>query len=134
MLAARASLQSLGLIVGAIVAFVLQAPAYLAAGFFFAYLYLTIVGARFVRLQGLRLSLGKAFTKESLHALNIIWKVFRILIWIPIALQVNFVVERQVASVVDVHAMAALDYARFINETLIILIAMPFGLAGLSGL
>jgi putative peptidoglycan lipid II flippase len=134
LLAARASLQSLGLLAGASLAWYLQAPIWLAAGFFIAYLYLSATGMRFVLAQGLPMSPRRAFNRESAQALNKLWRIFRILIWIPIAIQLNSVVERQTASVTDVHAMAALDYAKFINETLIILLAMPFGLAGLSGL
>jgi putative peptidoglycan lipid II flippase len=58
--------------------------------------------------------------------------VMRVLIWIPVAFQVNAILERRVASLVGPDAMAAIDYARFVTDTLVILIAMPFGLAGLS--
>lgn len=134
MLAARASLQSVGLLAGAVATAVLGSSYWLSIGFLLAYLYLTLGGARFVKGEGLSIALREAWNPEARRAFSQLWRVFIVLIWIPVAIQVNSVIERQVASVVDSHAMAALDYAKFINETLVILIAMPFGLAGLGGL
>ena len=49
-------------------------------------------------------------------------------------MQVHFIVERRVASVDSPHAVAALDYARFLSDTAVLLLAMPFALAGLAAM
>jgi putative peptidoglycan lipid II flippase len=49
-------------------------------------------------------------------------------------MQVHFVVERRVASFVSGDAVAALDYARFVSDTSVLLLAMPLGLAGLGAM
>lgn len=130
--AARASLQSLGLILGTLSASWLGMPSLIALGFVLAYLAFAFVGGRVVVGAGLNLRPVTRLTPEIRKGLLDLFKVFRVLIWIPIAFQVNGIIERRVASLVSLDAMAAVDYARFITETLIILVAMPFGLAGLS--
>jgi putative peptidoglycan lipid II flippase len=47
-------------------------------------------------------------------------------------LQGNIVIERAVASIIGLAVISALDYARFISETLILLVSIPVGFAGLS--
>jgi len=130
--AARASLQSLGLIVGTLAASWLGMPSLIALGFVAAYLIFAFMGGRVALGAGLSLRPVWRLTPEIRQGLVDLFKVFRVLIWIPIAFQINGVIERRVASLVSPDAMAAVDYARFITETLIILVAMPFGLAGLS--
>jgi putative peptidoglycan lipid II flippase len=49
-------------------------------------------------------------------------------------MQIHFVVERRVASLVDANAVAALDYARFLSDTAVLILAMPLGVAGLGAL
>lgn len=130
--AARASLQSLGLIVGTLSARWLGMPSLIALGFVVAYLVFAFIGGRVALRAGLSLRPVWRLTPEVRQGLVDLFKVFRVLIWIPVAFQINGVIERRVASLVSPDAMAAVDYARFISETLIILVAMPFGLAGLS--
>lgn len=130
--ASRASIQSLGLIVGTFAAYWLNMPTLIAAGFVIAYLILFLTGSRVVSMEGLSLKPTWRMTPEIRLELKNLFKIVRILIWIPIAFQINSVIERRVASEVNLDAMAALDYARFMTDTLIILIAMPFGVAGLS--
>lgn len=134
--AMRASLQSIGLIVGTVSAYVFAMPSLIAVGFVLAYVVLAVLGSRVVRAEGL--SLGFAALRDSRAEVSAslarLGKVVGVLIWIPIAFQVNAVVEKRVASLVSADAMAAVDYARFISETLVVLAAVPFGLAGLSSL
>ena len=130
--ASRASIQSLGLILGTLAAMWLGKPNMIAVGFVTSFAVLFIIGRRVILDEGLTLRLVWFLSPEIKSALIEIFKAFRILIWIPIAFQINGIIERRVASLVSEDAMVAVDYARFITETLIILVAMPFGLAGLS--
>jgi putative peptidoglycan lipid II flippase len=134
--AMRASLQSIGLILGTLSAYVFSMPSLVAVGFVLAYVSLAIVGSRTVRADGLSLGFAslRSSRPEVLASLGRLGKVVGVLVWIPIAFQINSVVEKRVASIVSVDAMAAVDYARFVSETLVILAAVPFGLAGLSTL
>ena len=130
--AARASLQSLGLILGTLAAHWLGMPTLIAAGFVIAYVAFAVIGGRVVRQEGLSLRLVSLMSPEIRSALMSLFRVIRVLIWIPVAFQFNAVVERRVASLISSDAMAAIDYSRFVTETLVILVAMPVGLAGLS--
>ena len=51
---------------------------------------------------------------------------------VPLLLQVHFVIERRVASIIAADAVAALDYVRFLSDTAVLLLAVPIGLAGLG--
>lgn len=132
--ASRASLQSLGLITGALAASWLDMPSFIAVGFVAAYYIFLAIGARTVYSEGLPLKIAFSFTPEIKSTLLDLFRVVRVLIWIPIAFLINAVIERRTASIVSPDAMAALDYARFITETLTVIIAMPFGLAGLASM
>jgi putative peptidoglycan lipid II flippase len=57
-----------------------------------------------------------------------------VLLLIPVLLQIHSIVERRVASVVSEQAVAALDYARFLSDTAVLLLAMPLGVAGLGAM
>ncbi|PTT89238.1 hypothetical protein DBR42_08215 [Pelomonas sp. HMWF004] len=130
LVAARASVQSVGLLLGTLAAWALNRPLLIAVGFVTAYLGLLVWAALVNRKLGLRLT-GRVGPASLWGAtLKPVARVFAVLIWVPLALQVSQVVERRTASGLDVNAVAALDYARFITETLLILIAMPFGVAG----
>jgi putative peptidoglycan lipid II flippase len=130
--AARATVQSAGLIVGTIVAWWLDRPAFIAAGFVAAYLVLAIWGAVTATSNGLRLWPRPGDWPLAWVALSKVWSAYRVLIWVPALMQLHFIVERRIASVANPHAIAALDYARFVSDTAVLLLAMPFGLAGLA--
>lgn len=128
--AARASVQSVGLLLGTLAAWALGRPLLIAVGFVGAYFALLVWAARVNRALGLRLTAAVGDRAAWRAALVPVVRVFLVLMWVPLALQVAQIVERRVASNLDPNAVAALDYARFITETLLILIAMPFGVAG----
>lgn len=128
--AARASIQSIGLITGTTVAWYLNEPLFIAWGFDAAYFSLLIWGVYTTKKQGLELN-PFGFEFELIKDVLLkTWGIFKVLIWIPIVLQLNQVVERRVASLLDPDAIAALDYSKFISDTLIILVAVPFAFAG----
>lgn len=128
--AARASVQSVGLLAGTGAAWLLGQPLLIAVGFVAAYFVLLVWSARINIALGLRLASPVGSWTSWRLALTPVLRVFLVLMWVPLALQVAQIIERRVASGIDSNAVAALDYARFITETLLLLIAMPFGLAG----
>lgn len=132
--ALRASVQSAGLLTGTLVAWWLEQPLYIPAGFVTAQWVLAAWGWSVVRRMSYPFWPRKASWRPARSELRHIWKAFRILIWVPAAMQVHFVVERQVASLVHPEAVAALDYARFLSDTAVYLLAMPFGMAGLAAM
>lgn len=129
-LTARASVQSAGLLIGTLAAWVFGQPLLIAVGFVAAYLGLLVWAVRINRELGLSLTAKVGSWRSWRLTLTPVARVFLVLMWVPLALQVSQVVERRVASELEANAVAALDYARFITETLLILIAMPFGMAG----
>jgi putative peptidoglycan lipid II flippase len=130
--AARASVQSAGLITGTLCAWWLDEPLLMPLGFVLAYVWLAGWGLKSVIQEKLRLWPKAAEWPDALRSLNSVWRAFRLVIWVPIVIQLNFVVERRVASLVDTNALSAVDYARFVSETAVILLAMPFGVAGVA--
>lgn len=129
-LSARASIQSAGLLLGTLAAWASGYPILIAAGFVAAYLILLVWALKINKEFGLRITASVGSWLQWKAALIPIAKVFLILMWVPLSLLVSQIVERRVASSIDLNAVAALDYAKFITETLLIVIAMPFGMAG----
>jgi putative peptidoglycan lipid II flippase len=134
MAAARASIQSVGLICGTATAWLLDSPILIPVGFVVAYLWLAVWGVKSALSANLRLWPSIDDWRAARPGLFEIWRAFRIVLWLPILMQVHFVVERRVASIVSANAVAALDYARFVSETAVLLLAMPFGMAGLAAM
>jgi putative peptidoglycan lipid II flippase len=129
-LAARASIQSLGLMIGTLAAWWLNRPLLIAGGFVVSYFGLLLWAIVINRSLGLRFHVAAGGWGAWLAALKPVAKVFFVLMWVPLALQVSQIFERRTASLLDTNAVAAVDYARFITDTALILLAMPFGTAG----
>jgi putative peptidoglycan lipid II flippase len=87
-----------------------------------------------VHVRGLYLWPGRAEWSSAAEALQGVWRAVRILLLVPALIQVHLVIERRVASIVDADAVAALDYARFVTDTSVLLLAMPLGVAGLGAM
>jgi putative peptidoglycan lipid II flippase len=134
MAAARASITSFGLMVGIVFAWVAKKPILIPAGFVASYICLAAWGLKSLSKEKLRLWPTREQWTESRKGLERVWRAFRLVVWIPVVMQCHFVIERRVASVVNANAVAALDYARFISETAVLILAMPFGLAGLAAM
>jgi putative peptidoglycan lipid II flippase len=129
---ARATLQSAGMIAGTLAAFALNRPSLLAWGFTVAYVIYAAWGcARIVRQNWVPLPSG--LRREDVRSVaREFWHIVKPLVLVPILLQGNIVAERAVASSLGVGTSAALDYAKLISDTGILLFAVPLGLAGLS--
>ncbi len=134
MTAARASAQNVGLTAGTAIAWWTGSPVWIATGFLVAYAALAGWGARAAHLAGLRFWPRRGEWAPAADALHAVWRAVRLLLLVPALMQVHFVVERRVASLVSADAVAALDYARFLSDTAVLLLAMPLGIAGLGAL
>jgi putative peptidoglycan lipid II flippase len=130
----RTSIQSLGLIGGTLTAYWFGRPVLLAWGFTAAYTAFAIWGLARTGKRG-ELQPRWAMMREKAPAvLRDFWQTWRPLMVLPVLLQGNIALERIVASLIGSQVVPALDYARFITETGVVLLATPLGLAGLSEL
>lgn len=126
----RPAIQSVGMICGITFAFYLDNVALIAWGFTGAYIFFFAFGAK------------ELFKKNLLHfslqdtnqILNDLWKLVRPLLLLPVMLQGNIIIERIVSSYMGIEVVASVEYAKFITETGIVLLAAPLGLVGLSTL
>jgi putative peptidoglycan lipid II flippase len=132
--ATRAAVQNVGLLTGAIAAWWSGSPVAIAAGFLAAYALLAARGLRAALRLGLEPWPRRGEWAAAARVLSGVWRAVRLLLLVPVMLQVHFVVERRVASLVSGEAVAALDYARFVSDTSVLLLAMPLGLAGLGAM
>ena len=130
----RSTVQSFGLIVGALLAFYFKVPVFLAWGFTWAYgAYFLWILARLWNSGILRWPAGLSWSliKETLEAF---WRCVRPVLFVPLLIQGDIAIERIVASLLGIGVIAALDYAKFITETGVILVAAPLSMVGLSTL
>jgi len=126
----RPTIQSIGMISGVLLAYWLDNLMYFAWGFSIAYIFLFVFSI-------FELSKRHLFWFSLLDIKEItadFWKIIKPLLWLPIFLQGNIIVEKIVASYMGIETVAAVDYAKFITETGIVLLAIPIGYVGLSEL
>lgn len=126
--AARPTVQSFGLIAGTVSAFALDRPALLAVGFTGAYVALAIWTALEVRRIGHRTRpvLDRHIMRRDLM---VFWWRLRPMLIAPLFLQGSWAVERSVATLIGLESVAAIDYARLITDTVVVMIAAPLGLS-----
>jgi len=131
-MASRASVQSIGLAGGALVAYLTHEPLCFAWGFTASYVVFS--GWVWHRLASAGfLPWTNGWTRTEVSAgLSAFWQALRPILLLPVFLQGNIVTERVVASLIGLVAVSALDYARFITETMLFLVSMPIAFAGLS--
>lgn len=131
-MAIRPSIQNIGLIVGAILAFTQKNAVFLAWGFTLAYAIFSIWVVMREMKAGL-LSFPATWTWLSIReVLSAFWLTLRPLLFLPFLLQGNIAVERAVASLIGLSAVSSIDYAKFVTETLIVLVSMPVAFVGLG--
>ena len=133
----RASFQSVGLIGATVAAYLTDRVSVLAWGFTVPYVLLCGLGAFWVRRRGY-LSTGDGTAAELPDrtdyrtVLSMFWRRLRPLMLIPVILQGSIAVERAVGSLLGVEVVAATEYARFVVDSCMALLAAPLGLAGLA--
>lgn len=130
----RTCVQNIGIIGGILLAWWLGKPVIIAWGFSVAYVVFALWGA-------LRLTRRGMLSWPEIMAWSLVRQVLSVfghtigpLLFLPLFLQGNIALERAVASLIGLDVVSALDYAKFITETGVILLAVPIGLVGLSTL
>ena len=130
--ASRAPVQNLGILCGILASVLLDSAVFLAWGVLAAQILFFVWCA--VRLE-YRPSWPVRDVRRSIElraALLSLWQSVRPLLLIPVVLQGMVMVERATASLIDVTAVSAVDYSRFITDTGVLLFSVPLALAGLS--
>ncbi|MBF6636110.1 virulence factor MviN [Rouxiella silvae] len=128
----RPSIQNFGMLVGALFAYLINDPIYLAWGFTLSY------GIFFgwVFCRGLKKGILGFPRKFELSVLKEVsasfWNTLKPLILLPFLYQGNIAIERAAATLISITAVSALDYAKFITETLLLVVSTPVALAGLA--
>ncbi|GAB2724582.1 murein biosynthesis integral membrane protein MurJ [Halomonas garicola] len=131
-MAARPSIQNIGLIAGAILAFSLKNAVFLAWGFTSSYVAFSAwVVVREWR-SGLLCWPEKWVWPRVKEVLSSFWRTLLPLLFLPVMLQGNIAVERSVASLLGLAAVSSIDYAKFVSETLILLVSVPLAFVGLG--
>jgi putative peptidoglycan lipid II flippase len=132
----RPSFQSVGLICGTLVAYWTGQLSMLAWGFTIPYVVLCFWGAHRLRRQRYIPSAATPDTQQSVisakEVLGPFWKRLRPLLLIPVILQGSIAVERAIGSLIGIEVVAATEYARYIVDSCMVLIAAPLGLASLA--
>ncbi len=128
----RPGLQNLGMVVMIVVAARGGAPALAAYGFTGAYVILS-VWATLLLLRGNRLPLRPRLEPAVLREVWArLWILVRPLLLLSLLIEGNILVERYVSSLLGPGRVAAVDYARFLTETIHFLLTVPLGIMGLS--
>ncbi len=131
-MAARASIQNIGLIAGVVAAFLLHNVLFFAWGFTGSYI-LFFLWTIIRPIRTGYLALPASFVRIDIGlVMREFWRTLRPLLFLPVLLQGNIAIERAVATMISLSAVSALDYARFLSTTIIILISTPIGIVGLS--
>jgi putative peptidoglycan lipid II flippase len=131
-MAVRPSVQNMGLITGAVIAFYMRNALFFAWGFTASYILFCLWVMIRLRHSGY-LSFPNSWQKQRIRLVfTTFWITLRPLLFLPFMLQGNIAVERAVATLIGLIAVSALDYARFVTETVIFLISIPVASVGLS--
>jgi peptidoglycan biosynthesis protein MviN/MurJ (putative lipid II flippase) len=131
----RSSIQNLGLLGGVAAAAVTRNGIYLAWGFTGGCAAYCIFAFVYTRRQQMVVSnnvwLG---WRESRRILKPFFMLMRGLLLIPLVIQGNEALERVVASFLGPQTVAATEFANFVADTFVTLIAVPLALAGMSSM
>jgi putative peptidoglycan lipid II flippase len=129
--ASRSSYQNFGVIVGSMFAYFLKNILWLPIGFLVGQVLFAIVGVWVLHRQRIYPSFILSSSRLGVLALRL-WATIRILIFLPFFVQGQIFLERRICSYLSDGSVAALDYARNLTDTLMILMAVPVGLVALS--
>lgn len=131
-MAVRPSIQNFGLIGGVASAYLFKNASLLAWGFSISYAFFAVWGlARAVHSEFMALPRRWLWSGVR-EVLTAFWRTLRPLVFLPMLLQGNIVVERAVASLIGLAVVSGVDYAKFVTEMLIVLVSMPVAFAGLG--
>lgn len=128
----RASFQNIGMLAGVVAAYQYNNFLFLAWGFTGSYIAFScwvVVRARSDSLLKLPHVICMSEVKKVMKSF---WLVLRPLLILPFLLQGNITLERALASFISIDAVSALDYARFITDTVVYIMSVPIAFVGLS--
>ncbi|GAX86873.1 putative peptidoglycan lipid II flippase [Lebetimonas natsushimae] len=126
----RPSIQSFGMICGAILAYYFNNIALFAWGFTGAYIFFFFLAIK----ELLKKNLFYFSFQNIGEILKDFFNIIKPLLLLPIMLQGNIFIERMVSSYMGIDVVASVEYAKFITESGISLLAAPLGLIGLATL
>lgn len=130
--ALRPGIQNLGMLAFIALAAWRKEPAIAAWGFTAAYGALSLYATAHLAARGL-LPTRPALDRDVLGEVwGKLWELLRPLVLLSFLIEGNILVERYVASLLGAGRVAAIDYARYVTETLHFLLAVPIGIIGLS--
>lgn len=128
----RASVQNIGMVIGVLCAFYYDNFLYLAWGFTGSYVFFC-VWIFFRARKSSVLILPKVIRLSEVKlVMNSFWITLRPLLLLPLILQGNITLERALASLINIDVVSALDYAKFITDTVVFILSVPIAFAGLS--
>lgn len=130
----RSAVQNVGLIAGITLAALFRNPLLLGWGFTAYAILFALAGAWSLSRHD-----AFAFTMQwdrgdAMRGLREFGRLVRPLLLLPLLQQGAFAIERLVASLISLEAVASIDYARAIADTGLVLLAVPLGMAGLAEL
>jgi putative peptidoglycan lipid II flippase len=131
----RSTIQNTALVAGIGAAVVLRNPEYLAVGFTAGCVVYSAAGLLYVRSQHL-LEPGPFWLgwRAMWRAIRPLLLVLRGLVALPLLIQGNEALERIVASTLGAATVAATEFANFIVDTSVLLLAIPLGFASLAAI
>lgn len=128
----RPSIQNFGMLLGALFAYYMKNPVFLAWGFTFAY-FIFFIWILYRGIEKGILSFPSTFNFLIIKSVvSNFWLTLKPLILLPFIYQGNIAAERAIATLISITAVSALDYAKFITETLLLVVSTPVALAGLA--
>lgn len=131
-MALRSSIQNIGMLIGVLCAFWWGNYLLLAWGFTFSYIFFCLWSLFFGDIDEI-LSMPNKFSLPEIKQVIIsFWNVLKPLLLMPLILQGNIILERALSSFISLDAVSALDYAKFITETVLYFLSVPIAFVGLS--
>lgn len=130
--ALKPAVRNVGLLVGLALFLRFRHDALLAWGFVIGYVLFLALGIGPIRKALVRRDSGQSTVVSLRLAWWEIWTQMRALSVLVVTSQIALILERVITTLAGSGAVAAIDYARFVTETPILLIAMPVAIAALA--
>lgn len=130
--AMRPLVQNAGVIIAMIIAFLGNAPEWIAWGFTGTYVVFSASAAVLTIKKKFLESGWYRIWKDHREVFSQFWTSLKPLLLFSALVQCNIILEKTIASFIGPGAVAAIDYARMIPETAQLLLIMPLGMVSLS--
>ena len=130
----RAFVQNIGVIIALIIAFLWGRPVWIAWGFTGTYLIFFVYGIGWLLKSGILESGWYRHWVDLRSVAKRFWTAVRPLAFLSVLVQGNILLEKAIASLIGPGAVATIDYARLIPETMQVLVVVPIGLVSLAAM